>query len=237
MNPPDDHTSLRQPLRSVRRPQRRSHRTSPSGSERRDLHGAPARVPHHRDRVFELDTQCLSRDFRRLRTSDGSVDRHPTRRRRRSRATRRIRHGDQGQSLHDRRTHHLQFTDARELPITLRRDGDHSTPRGRRDPGRQDQHGRVRDGLLFGDLRLGSGAESTREGPRPRRIKRRKRFGGRGRARRRGARLGHRRVDPATRRLLRLRRIQTHVRADLALRAGCLRFQSRPDRPSGAKRS
>ena len=101
---------------------------------------------------------------------------------------------------------------------------------GHHDPG-QDQHGRVRHGLLHRALGLRHHAQPV--GPRPRARRLRRRLGG-GAGRVRGAaghRHRHRRLDPPARRVHRHGRGQAHLRRRLALRADRLRVVARPGRP------
>jgi hypothetical protein len=100
---------------------------------------------------------------------------------------------------------------------------------GLADP-RQDQPGRVRDGLVERELRLRAGAQPVGPRPRPRRVERRQRRRGRRRPRAVGDRHRHRRLDPPARRAVRDRRAQAHVRQLLALRDDRLRVVARPGR-------
>ena len=102
--------------------------------------------------------------------------------------------------------------------------------RGGRGHRRQDEHGRVRDGLVHREQRVRPDAQSARARPRPRRLV--GRLGGRGRRGHRAhrARLGDRRLGAPAGRLLRRRRRQADVRAREPLRARRLRVVARPDR-------
>ena len=62
--------------------------------------------------------------------------------------------GDQGRALRPGRADDLRQPDAPGLPPAVRRHRDRQAQGRRRDPVRQDQHGRVRDGLLDGEQRL-----------------------------------------------------------------------------------
>ena len=108
--------------------------------------------------------------------------------------------------------------------------------RGRRPDPRQDQHGRVRDGLLQRELGLRPGAQPL--GPRSRSRRLLGRLGRRGRRRPRalGDRHRHRRLDPPARRALRHRRAQAHLRRDLALRDDRLRLLAGPVRTAHPRR-
>ena len=107
---------------------------------------------------------------------------------------------------------------------------------GRRAAARQDQPGRVRDGLVERELRLRAGAQPV--GPHARAG----RLVGRQRRRRRrghravGARHRHRRLDPPARRAVRDRRPQAHLRRGQPLRDDRLRLVARPGRPVHARR-
>ena len=61
---------------------------------------------------------------------------------------------DQGRALRRGRADDLRQPDARELPAPLRRHRDRPAQGRRRDPLRQDEHGRVRDGLVDREQRL-----------------------------------------------------------------------------------
>ncbi len=121
--------------------------------------------------------------------------------------------------------------DPRGLGAAVRRDAGHAAARRRPgDPG-QDEHGRVRDGLVDGVLRLRPDPQPLGPGTHPGRLGRRLR---RCRRRLRGAdRGGHRhgRVDPPAGGRHRDRRRQADVRRRLPLRAGRPRVQPRPGRP------
>ena len=83
---------------------------------------------------------------------------------------------------------------------------------------RQDQHGRVRDGLVHREL--GLRADPQPVGPDARAGRLERRLGGRGRRRAGAARARHRhrRLDPPAGRALRHRRAEAHLRRGLALR-------------------
>lgn len=101
----------------------------------------------------------------------------------------------------------------------------------RRGHPRQDQHGRVRDGLLHRELRLRSDRQPVGPLPDPRRLRRR--FGRRA-GRLRGAagdRHRHRRLDPPARRGHRHRRREADLRLGVALRPGRVLQQPGPGRP------
>ena len=121
----------------------------------------------------------------------------------------------------------------------VRRDRHQAAARRRRRGARQDQHGRVRHGLVDRELRVRADPQPLGPEPHPRRLVRRLR--GRGR-RGRGAarhRHRHRRLDPPAGRRLRARRRQADVRRGQPLRAGGVLLQprsGRPVRPHGARR-
>ena len=101
--------------------------------------------------------------------------------------------------------------------------------RRHRDP-RQDQHGRVRDGLLDRELRVRPDPQPVGPGPDPRRLRRRV-LGRPGRLRgAAGDRHRHRRLDPAARLGHRHRRGQADLRRHLPLRPGRAGLQPRPGR-------
>ena len=108
--------------------------------------------------------------------------------------------------------------------------------RGRAPDPRQDQHGRVRDGLVERELRLRPGAATPGTAARPRRLLGRLGGGRRRRPRPVGARHRHRRLDPPARRALRHRRPEADLRRDLALRDDRLRLLARPVRPAHPRR-
>ena len=126
--------------------------------------------------------------------------------------------------------------DPRGLPPALRRDRRRAARGGGRDRGRQDEHGRVRDGLVHREQRLQADAQPV--GPR------RACPGGSsgGSAAAVAARMvparprhRHRRLDPPARGLLRRRRPQAHLGPRQPLRPRGLRLLARPGRaPSPA---
>ena len=126
---------------------------------------------------------------------------------------------------------HLRQPDARGLPAALRRHRDPRLERGRRRPRRQDEHGRVRDGLVDREQRLRPDPQPLGPGAHPRRLLGRLGRGGRRRLRPALARLRHRRLDPPARRPLRDRRPQADLRPRQPLRPDRLRQLARPDRP------
>jgi aspartyl-tRNA(Asn)/glutamyl-tRNA(Gln) amidotransferase subunit A len=98
------------------------------------------------------------------------------------------------------------------LAPALRRHDHAAAQAGRRDHPRQDQHGRVRHGLVHRELRLRHQPQPVGPGQGPGRLVRRLvRRGGRLRGAA-GHRHRHRRLDPPARRGLRHRRHQAHLR-------------------------
>ena len=100
---------------------------------------------------------------------------------------------------------------------------------------RQDEHRRVRDGLVDRELRLRPDAQPVGPDPRAGRLGRRLGRGGRGRARAVGARLRHRRLDQAAGGALRQRRPAPDLRHRLALRRRRVRVVARPGRARSRK--
>ena len=96
---------------------------------------------------------------------------------------------------------------------------------------RQDEHRRVRDGLVDRELGLRPDAQPLGSRPRAGRLGRRLRGRCRGRARAVGARLGHGRLDQAAGRALRQRRPAPDLRHRPPLRGRRVRVEPRPDRP------
>ena len=147
--------------------------------------------------------------------------------------------GAQGRLHHGRHAHHLRVEDPRGLAPAVRRHRHRAAARGRdHDPG-QDEHGRVRDGLVHRALGLRPHPQPVGHRPHPRRLRRRL---GRGAGRLRGAaghRHRHRRLDPPARRDDRHGRGEADLRRRLPLRAHRLRVVARPGRavrPHGARR-
>ena len=142
----------------------------------------------------------------------------------------------QGRTQHARREDHVRVEDPGGLRAALRRLGAGELRRGPRH-GRQVQHGRVRDGLVHGELGLRAHPQPVGPGPCPRRLLR---WLGRGRCGRRGlvgARDRHGRLGAPARGVVRHRRAQAHLRAGLALRAHLLRLLARRGRPDDPRRA
>ena len=133
----------------------------------------------------------------------------------------------------------LRLAHPRGLASAVRRDGHRAAARGGRGRARQDQHGRVRHGLVDRELRLRPD-RATRGTSRasPAVLRRFGRRGGRGRGAARD-RHRHRRLDPPAGRGLRSRRRQADLRRGEPLRPGRVLLQPRPGRPvrpHGARR-
>ena len=134
------------------------------------------------------------------------------------------RHGDQGPA------DDLRQQDPRGLGPALRRDRRDAPARGRHAHPRQDQHGRVRDGLLDRALGLRPDAQPVGPRPHPRRFRwwlerGRRVVPGAARDRHR-----HRWLDPPAGRRHRHRRDQADLRRRLALRPRRARLLARPGR-------
>src|SRR4051812_8630472 len=142
----------------------------------------------------------------------------------------------QGPLLHGGRPVAGRLQDPRGLPAAVHRHGRAQARDGGRAAARQDEPGRVRDGLVERELRLRAGAQPLGPHARPGRLERRQRRRGRGRARAVGARNRHRRLDPPARRAVRHRRPEADVRGVQPLRDDRVRLVARPGRPAHARR-
>ena len=143
----------------------------------------------------------------------------------------------EGRPRHPRTADHLRLEDPRGLDPALRRHRRRAAARGRpADPG-QDQHGRVRDGLLDRALRLRPHPQPV--GPRPHPGRLRRRLRGRGRRLRGPARHRHRhrRLHPPARCRHRHRRREADLRRRLPLRPRGPGQQPRPGRPGHPHRA
>ena len=140
----------------------------------------------------------LPRRDRRARRRAARLPAHRRRGRGRRRADR-----VQGPDLDARRRDDGRLEDPRGLRPGLRRDRRDALPRRRAAAARQDQHGRVRDGLVDRELGLRADAEPVGSRARAGRILGRLGGGGRRRARAVGARLRHGRLGQAAGRALR----------------------------------
>ena len=128
------------------------------------------------------------------------------------------------------------LADPRGLPAAVHGDRGPQARRRRRPPARQDQHGRVRDGLVERELRPTGRCQPVGSQPGPGRLLGRLGRGGRRAPRAVGDRHRHRRVDPPARVAVRDRRPEADLRRDLALRDGRLRLVARPVRPADPRR-
>ena len=144
-------------------------------------------------------------------------------------AGRRARRG-QGRPRHRGRAHDLRLAHPRGLPPALHRHRGGAARGGGRGRDRQDEHGRVRDGLVHREQRLQGHAQSLGPRARARRLVRRLRGGGRRGHGAAGPRHRHRRLDPPARRALRRRRPQADLRPREPLRPGGLRLVAGPGR-------
>ena len=93
---------------------------------------------------------------------------------------------------------------------------------------RQDEHGRVRDGIVHRELRVRPVEKPVGSDARPGRFRRGVRGGRVGRPCSLGSRFRHRRVDQAAGRALRQRRAASDVRDRVALRHRRVRLEPRP---------
>ena len=142
----------------------------------------------------------------------------------------------QGPLLRRGRAEQRRLAHPRGLPAAVHRDQRPQPAGGRRPGARQDEPGRVRDGLLERELGLRAGAEPVGPHARAGWLERRQRRRGGGGLRALGDRHGHRRLDPPARLAVRHRRHEAHLRRDLALRHDRLRLVARPVRPAHARR-
>ncbi len=134
-------TELAADLAAQARLRRRAHEPLPRAH--RALRRRAERV-RHRDGRAGAEAGAGRRRAARARRR-GAAHRHPAR--------------AQGHLLHGRRQNHVRLEDARQLRRPVRRDRDRALRgRGRRDA-RQDEHGRVRDGLVERDELLRPGTQ------------------------------------------------------------------------------
>ena len=199
----------------------------PQGGLERRGHPGPAR-PHRRRRRRH---SRLPARRRRGRAGDGRRHRRPPRRRRGPPRPGRRPDRGQGHRRDQGHAHDVRLQDPRRLDPALRRH-DHPAHQGRRpaDP-RQDQHGRVRDGLVDRALGVRTHPQPLGPHPHPRWLRR---WLGRCRRRIRGTaghRHRHRRLDPPARRADRHGRRQADLRRRQPLRPRGARQQPRPGRP------
>ncbi len=142
----------------------------------------------------------------------------------------------QGPRLRPGRPVHGRLADPGGLPVTVRRPHHRAAARRRRGHPGQDQHGRVRDGLVDGALRIRAYGEPV--GARSRAGRQQRGLGGGRRGLPRSAvdRDGHRRLHPAAGGPDRDRRAQADVRSGQPLRDRGVRELARPDRAVRAGR-
>ena len=139
--------------------------------------------------------------------------------------------GAQGRLHHGRHADDVRLEDPCGLALAVRRDGDRAAARGGNpDPG-QDQHGRVRDGVVHGELRVRPDPQPLGRRAGAGRLRRWQRGGARRVPGAAGHRLGHRRVDPPARRADRDRRREADLRHGVAVRADRVRVVAGPGRP------
>ena len=213
---PADCCGARRSTRCDSRPKTRSASSSAREVSPRELHAA------YLDAIAERDGE-LHCYLRTVERAEG--DEHPDR--------------AQGRHLDEGRRDDGRLEDPRGLHARVRRDRRRALQGGRAVAPRQDEHGRVRDGLVDRELGVGAVAQSVGSVARSRRLGRRHGRGGLGRPRAVGARLRHRRLDQAAVGALRERRAAADVRHRLALRRRRVRVEPRPDRPGredGARR-
>ena len=129
----------------------------------------------------------------------------------------------QGRVHHHRHADHLRLAHPGGLAPAVRRDDHAAAEAGRRDHPRQDQHGRVRHGLVHRELRVRPQPQPVGPGQDPGRLVRRVRRRGGGLRGAAGRRHRHRRLDPPARRGLRHRRHQAHLRRLVPVRRGRVR--------------
>ncbi len=115
-------------------------------------------------------------------------------------------------------------------PAVRRHRGDPAAGRRGGDD-RQDQHGRVRHGVLHRELGVRHHPQPARHHPGPGRVVRRIGGGGGRRVRPDGLGLRHRRLHPPAGRPVRGGGDETHLRHGVSLRPGGLRQLAGPDRP------
>ena len=139
----------------------------------------------------------------------------------------------QGRRRHRGRAHHQRLEDPRGLAAALRRDRRRPAQGQRHRAAGQDQHGRVRHGLLHGELRLPDHPQPVGPRAHPGRLLRRLLGRGGRRPRALGHRHRHRWLDPPARRGHGPRRAQAHLRVGLPLRPDRLLLEPGPGRSHG----
>ena len=212
--------------------------------DRRDLVARADRGAPGRRRARQPRPQCVAVDRsragpgrgRRRRHAAGDGHRRPRARARPAPAAARHPGRAQGPRVRGRRPVHGRLADPGRLPRSVRRAHHGASPRGGRGHPRQDQHGRVRDGLVDRELGLRPDGQPVGAGPRARRQQRRLGGGG-GRVPRPAVdRHRHRRLDPPAGGPVRHRRDEADLRPGQPLRDRRLRQLARPDRPVRAGR-
>ena len=143
-------------------------------------------------------------------------------------------HRAQGRFLHRWRTHYLRLEDARQLRSALRRHRGGAAQGRRRRNARQNQHGRVRNGVVQRNELLRRRRQPMGFGPRAGWLLRRFRRGGGRRPGRGRHRHRHRRLHPPAGGVLRHQRLETHLWPGVALRAGGVRLELGSRRADGA---
>ena len=198
-------------------------------ADRGPSRGGGARQPRAQRVAHDRPRTCPGRGRRRRRPPGGRPDRPGPRARHAATAAG---HPDraQGSRVRGGRPVHRGLAHPRGLPGAVRRAHHRAAARGRRGHPGQDQHGRVRDGLV--DRAFGLRPDRQPVGARPRPGRQQRRLGSR---RRRVPRAGrdrhrHRRLDPPARGAVRDRRHEADLRPGQPLRDRRLRELARPDR-------
>ena len=210
---------------------RRLARTICFASRRRhDRHASPHRGSCARDARAPRGLRCgalycVPRGNRGIRRG-AALFPHSRRRTERRRAPDRA----EGRHRHQGRAHDCGLEDPPRLRPGLRLDGCRALQGRGPLPPRQDEHGRVRDGLVDRELRIRSVAEPVGPDARPGRLRWRQRGCGERGSRALGPRLRYRRLDQAAVRALRQRRAAPDLRHRLPLRDRGVRFLARPGR-------
>ena len=155
------------------------------------------------------------------------------------RRSRRRRPADRGQGRDRDQGHPYdgRLEDARELRAGVRRDGRRALQGAGAARAREDEHRRVRDGLVDRELRVRPDPQPVGPDARAGRLRRRQRGGRVGGARAVGARLRHGRLDQAAGGAVRQRRPAPDLRNGLALRRRRVRLVARPGRSGREERA
>ena len=136
----------------------------------------------------------------------------------------------QGRDLDEGRRDDRRLQDPRRIRPGLRRHGRGALQGRRNARDREDEHGRVRDGLVDRELGLRAVSQPLGSDARARRFRRRHRGSRLWRSRALGSRLGHGRLDQAAIGLVRQRRAAPDLRHRVTVRDRCLRLEPRPGR-------